>query len=142
VPREGFPTNVTFQRLLNLPVISALDLDHNVQHLPIYRVVETASATAPDQQVMPDPHPQQVMQPPTAGVSDNIRENLFAFLYSYLKMGPQYTATHDGETIPHRVSLTIPGKLFFISSRISCLSNLCCLMKCINFFFSFKVWKS
>jgi hypothetical protein len=134
VPREGFPTNVTFQRLLNLPVISALDLDHNV--------FETASATAPDQQVMPDPHPQQVMQPPTAGVSDNIRENLFAFLYSYLKMGPQYTATHDGETIPHRVSLTIPGKLFFISSRISCLSNLYCLVKCINFFFSFKVWKS
>jgi hypothetical protein len=95
VPREGFPTNVTFQRLLDLPVIAAPDLDQNIQHLPIYGVFETASATAPDQQVMPDPPPQQVMQPRTTGVSDNIRENLFAFLHSYLKMGPQYTATHS-----------------------------------------------
>jgi hypothetical protein len=55
-------------------------------------VVETASATAHDQQMMPDPLPQQVMQPRSAGVIDNTRENLLAFLHSYLKMGPQYTA--------------------------------------------------
>lgn len=107
MPLEGFPTNVTIQLLLDLPIIP------EPQPLPIY--VETASATDPEPQVMPDPLP--VLQPRPGGGIENVKERIFAFLNQHLKVGPKYTATHDGENKLHSVSLTIPG--------ISCLINLC-----------------
>jgi hypothetical protein len=53
---------------------------------------------AAQQEIQPLTAGQQVMQPRPAGGSENVRERLFAFLHHYLKIGLQYTATHEGET--------------------------------------------